>query len=579
MILEGNERAYGAELARHLMNPRDNDHVTVHSVDGFLADDLQGAFAEVEAISQATQCQNYLFSLSLNPPISASPGVEDYLDAIAATERKLGLVGQPRAIVFHEKNGRRHAHCVWSKIDAGQMNAINLAHYKRKLCDVSISLYRKHDWNMPEGFRESAQRDPQNYSRQEAGQAQRQDRDSKALKAMFRQCWASSDSRTGFEAALKEQGFLLARGDRRGFVAVDADGKIWSLSRWCGVKPKALRERLGDAQSLPSVEEVLAEGVMLPRTHKQTVDPVLEQRRVKLTRKQREERVALLKTQEQRRIEGLKTRQSRLPKGLRAAFLRITGRYQTLLREAEAVSQAALQQDRDEQQALIDAHLTARRDLHRSGISKGFNVGAAVDPQQILLSPSDDLPLSAEQLQRNPALILEHVSHKRARFDRTDVLRELAKRIDDPFALRDAADTVMRSSQLVRVKDAAGQTCFTTRDYVEAEENLHTAVRHMAASDGFGVARHNITHALVAQDRAMQYAFGGRLSDEQRDALNRVLDDRQFAAVVGLAGAGKSTLLATAMDAWHRQGITVHGCESRRQKGPRKRSDDLTVAE
>ena len=71
MILEGNERAYGAELARHLMNPRDNDHVTVHSVDGFLADDLQGAFAEVEAISQATQCQNYLFSLSLNPPISA----------------------------------------------------------------------------------------------------------------------------------------------------------------------------------------------------------------------------------------------------------------------------------------------------------------------------------------------------------------------------------------------------------------------------------------------------------------------------------------------------------------------------
>ena len=69
MILEGNERAFGDELAHHLMNPRDNDHVTVHAVEGFIADDLHGAFAEIEAIAEATQCQKYLFSLSLNPPI------------------------------------------------------------------------------------------------------------------------------------------------------------------------------------------------------------------------------------------------------------------------------------------------------------------------------------------------------------------------------------------------------------------------------------------------------------------------------------------------------------------------------
>ena len=51
MILEGNERGYGANLAIHLLNPKDNDHVTVHSVDGFCSDDLVGAFAEVEAIA------------------------------------------------------------------------------------------------------------------------------------------------------------------------------------------------------------------------------------------------------------------------------------------------------------------------------------------------------------------------------------------------------------------------------------------------------------------------------------------------------------------------------------------------
>ena len=78
MILEGNERGNGAELARHLMNARDNEHVTVHAVDGFIADDLFGAFAEAEAIAGATQCTNYLFSLSLNPPINAMVKEEEF---------------------------------------------------------------------------------------------------------------------------------------------------------------------------------------------------------------------------------------------------------------------------------------------------------------------------------------------------------------------------------------------------------------------------------------------------------------------------------------------------------------------
>ena len=144
MILEGNERGFGAELARHLLNPRDNDHVTVHAVEGFIAGDLAGAFAESEAIAQGTQCRKHLFSPSLNPPKGTKVPVEDSEDAIARIEAKLGLAGQPRAIVFHEKHSRRHAHCVWSRIDAGRMRAINMAHSKRKLMDVSIALYRDH---------------------------------------------------------------------------------------------------------------------------------------------------------------------------------------------------------------------------------------------------------------------------------------------------------------------------------------------------------------------------------------------------------------------------------------------------
>ncbi len=93
MILEGNTRGFGAELARHLLNPRDNDYVCVHAIDGFVADDLFGAFAEAEAISGATQCQKYLFSLSLNPPPDQSVSVEAFEAAIAQAEARLGLAG------------------------------------------------------------------------------------------------------------------------------------------------------------------------------------------------------------------------------------------------------------------------------------------------------------------------------------------------------------------------------------------------------------------------------------------------------------------------------------------------------
>ncbi|MEO1721551.1 MAG: AAA family ATPase [Pseudomonadota bacterium] len=562
MILEGNERGFGAELARHLLNPRDNDHVTVHAIEGFVADDLAGAFAEAEAISQATQCQKYLFSLSLNPPSDASVPVEVFEAAIAAIEAKLGLTGQPRAIVFHEKEGHRHAHCVWSRIDAERMRAINLAHYKRKLSDVSRALYLEQSWTIPEGFRDQAKRDPFNVSRQEASQAKRLKRDPKALKVLFRSCWEASDSRAAFEAALQEQGFLVARGERRGFVAVDANGKVWSLSRWCGVKPAELRARLGHEDCLPAIEVVLPRVGDLPRPQERQANPVLEQRRAALVTKQREARTALLQTQEARRVEALKAQRARLPKGLRAAFLKVTGRYEALRREAEVAAERLRQQDRAEQQALIDTHLAERRalrrDPERASTRDAFDNAASIDPRQPLVLPADDLALSRDQLVRDPARILAHLSHTKAAFSRTDVLRALAKRIDDPLTLKSAADRAMASPELIRLSGGTSPS-YTTRDYRDAEAALARAADRLAGATGTSVSRHHRDAAMRDQDARMQRAFGGQLSDEQRAALDHILDGRQLASVVGLAGAGKSTLLATAKDAWQRAGITVHG--------------------
>lgn len=562
MILEGNARGYGADLAEHLMNPRDNDHVTVHAVDGFMADYLLGAFAEVEAISEATQCSKYLFSLSLNPPENESVSIEIFEQAVADVEKKLGLAGQPRTIVFHEKEGRRHAHCVWSRIDALTLKAIELPHYKLKLGDVSRELYCRHNWEMPEGFRDKAERDPLNYSRQEAQQAKRTKRDPKKLKAMFRRCWEQSDSLASFQAALKEQGYLLARGDRRGFVAVDADGKIWSLSRWCGVSPDELRARLGQEDALPSVEDVLHQTPGLQPPKQKQPDSGFEFRRSELITRQRKERTDLLKAQEERRLSELKARHTKMPKGLRAIYLKVTGQYQEIVKEYERETKAAKVRDRHEQQALIEKHLKERRNLVRearqAGLAKAFNSRIEIDPHQVLELPADKLPFTEAKLNRNPSLILAHISKTKARFERTDVLRELVKQIDDPLILAKLADDALRSPEAVRLED--GRTpVFTTRDYQTAERTLLQTAQTLSASSGFGVAKAHVTDAIRRQNARMNRAFGGKLSEEQSAALDHILNDQQMACVVGLAGAGKSTLLKTAMDAWSKQGIKVHG--------------------
>ncbi|MGH1464114.1 MAG: AAA family ATPase [Cognatishimia sp.] len=570
MILEGNERGFGAELAHHLLNPRDNDHVAVHAIDGFIADDLFGAFAESEAISQATQCQKNLFSLSLNPPPDEVATVEAFEAAIVAVEKKLGLVGQPRAIVFHEKLGRRHAHCVWSRIDAGQMKAIKLSHYKRKLGDVSRELYRLHEWDIPDGFKDKNAHDPQNYSRQEAGQAKRARIDPKNQKAMFQKCWERSDSRSAFAAALWDEGYILARGDRRGFVAVDTNSKIWSLSRWCGVKPKELRARLGSEDTLWSIEDAISAFKELQaRPQKPRADrssPDVQHRLKALVERQRRERSNLRAEQEVRRLARLETQQAQLPTGLKAAWMRITGQYQALIAKLAEDARSAEAFDRNEHQTLITRHLAERKELDRiqtqpdilAGLTLTFDEASHPDPRQKLVLPPDDIPFTNIQLTKNPSLILDHVSYKQARFDRADVLRELAKRIQDPVALREAADVAMQSSDLIRLNNN-DTTDFTTKDYLAAENGLLACALSLTHRCGPAVQENTIAHAISQQNADMQKSFGGRLSDEQRAALQHILGSAQLSCVVGLAGSGKSTMLKTAQSAWEKQGIKVHG--------------------
>ena len=548
---------------------------------GFRADDLFGTFQEAEAVSLGKKCQQYLFSLSLNPPQTANVSVEEFEAAIADIEWRLGLTGQPRAAVFHEKNGRRHAHCVWSRIDPTAMRAINLPHFKLRLTDISRELYLQHGWDMPSGLRNHDDRNPLSFFGPEASQAKRVKRDPAALKETFKAGWAASDSRTSFAAGLWEQGFCLARGDRRGFVAVDAEGEVYSLSRWIGVKAKDLRARFGDGDDLPSVEEARALlvrdstlGVMREPTEQLALHLEEHGRKLAdLVARQREERLALEQSQESRRITEIKARHARLPMGLKAIWAGLSGQYQRLCQDLADEAEACTTRDCVETQALIERHLTERSALTREQAflqalqdfeQELFDKSEArrnptyqVGPRQRLVLPREDLPFTARQLKRQPDLILGHISDKQARFTRTDILRGLAAFIDDPVELRAASDRAMLSHELVRV--GIDEEIFATREYLAVEKQLLACAKEMAGFGGFKVNSAHFDRAITAENAKLQRCIGASLSDEQANAIHHILTPNQLSAVVGLAGAGKSTLLSVARQAWEHQGLRVHG--------------------
>lgn len=374
MILKASARANGGNLAAHLLRLDENDHVRVQELRGFAGSDLHEAFQEAQAISRGTKCQNYLFSLSLNPPQDATPTADDFTAAVDLAEKHLKLEGQPRAIVLHEKHGRMHAHCVWSRIDAATMTARPLDFYKTRLQGVSRELYLQHGWQMPHGLIDSAKRDPDNFTLVEWQQAKRLGHDPRWIKQIARDCWARSDGKAAFEKSLAEHAIFLARGGRRGFVIVDHMGEVHSLSRALDMKQREVGARLGDPAALPGVDQAKAAlaAKLVPAIQRHIKDTHVavqkmkaanELRRADLVQRQRDERRRIVERQRIQFVHETRERAARLPKGLRGLWHRLTGKYQATRRQNESEAEASRLRQKAERQALIEQQMRERRAL------------------------------------------------------------------------------------------------------------------------------------------------------------------------------------------------------------------------
>lgn len=387
-------------------------------------------------ISRSTRCKKFLYSVSLSSPQDKNVSVDVFESAIERIEHKLDFTGQPRAIVFHEKKGRRHAHVVWSRINADTMTAIDPYKDKQALQQIARELFLEHEWEVPAGLKRKEDTDPLNYSHTEHAQTKRAKRDVKELKRIFRQCWERTDTRDTFAYALKEQGFILAKGDRRGFVAVDAKEEVYSVARYVGVKAKDLRARFGSFDGLPDVERAksLFNSIDKQSSEMPNIDhdvnitsyintttnsianahapsqnsywdtqkaelqeklEALEVERVAMVDHHRNVRALLHQKQQKRRIAEIKTRSAKLPRGLKAVWFKLSGQYEVLItanKQETAISEA---RDRAERQNLIETQLSERRVLQKQiQVVETQLLGSeprflSIDPQQVLVIPPD----------------------------------------------------------------------------------------------------------------------------------------------------------------------------------------------
>lgn len=376
MILKGAQRAGAGNLSRHLLNKRDNDHVTTLELRGFVSGDLTGALQEIQAVAKATKCKQFMFALSLNPPKEAEVREAAFIAAADKAEKELGLTGQPRAIIMHEKNGRRHAHVVWSRIDGNNLKAINLPFSKNKLTALSKELYLEHGWRLPDGLKTHGGKSPLSFSREEWQQAQRQKLDPREIKAVLQDAWERSDSLKGLGNALAERGYFIAKGDRRGFVAVDVNGEVYSLSKWIGVRTKELNEKLGKPDSLEAVADVKkAIRARVTPLLKAFIDQVkskqaqerapLDEERTRLVAAQRHERAQLEAKQKARWDKETQIRSERYRKGLMGLVDVLTGRARNIRKENEVEALRGLNRDRQQRDDLALAQNRERQDLQK----------------------------------------------------------------------------------------------------------------------------------------------------------------------------------------------------------------------
>ena len=241
MVIRGNTRGNGRQLAQYLLTEGGNDQIHILDVDGranatdaYLHQTLHGMSLSAEL----TKSQKGLYHAQINPAYAEDRRMtnKDWFRGADILAHELGLSEQRRVIVLHTKKNRTHAHVVFERYD----------HQTGKVISDSFSrLAQDRARKEMERVFEHAPTPHRNQHRPE-------------LKDTLTGLWQQTETGKDFIKAVHENGYLLAEGvPRHPFMVVDENGRSFDLVRQLkGVRIKEVRQRLRDETLIPEKQAI-----------------------------------------------------------------------------------------------------------------------------------------------------------------------------------------------------------------------------------------------------------------------------------------------------------------------------------
>lgn len=258
MIIKARAGTGGQALANYLQGDK-NDHAEVLGYRNMDAASLSQAIYFMDALAKGGRCENHALHVQMRAAPNERLSSAMWEAAALAYAEAFGMQDHQAAMVLHHQpDGCTHCHLVFNRVNPETLKAADLwQNYKvhkelARTLEIDYGLQRVTN-------HKTKTRDYSNASRPETEQAKRAGRDIHDIRDRIRTAWEGSKDGQGFKEALDNEGFVLAKGDRRDFVAVDDTGHAYSIGkRTTGATAEETRAKLADLdrEAMPTLQQV-----------------------------------------------------------------------------------------------------------------------------------------------------------------------------------------------------------------------------------------------------------------------------------------------------------------------------------
>ncbi|WP_446812289.1 relaxase/mobilization nuclease domain-containing protein (plasmid) [Methylomonas sp. 2BW1-5-20] len=259
MIVKARAGKGGQSLARYLESGK-NEHAEVLEYRNMDAASLRQAIFRMDNLAERSNCENHAYHVQMRAAYGERLSAEHWQAAAERVAEAFGMEDHQAAVVLHhQQDGTTHCHLVINRVNPETMKAADLWQDRIKCKELARQM--ELDWGLRIVTSEKTQaRDHSRAGRPETEQARRTGENVHDIRDQIRHAWETTDNALDFAFALAEEGYTLAKGDRRDFVAVAENGNVYSIGkRTTGAAPAQIKDRmagLDNGLDVPTLDEV-----------------------------------------------------------------------------------------------------------------------------------------------------------------------------------------------------------------------------------------------------------------------------------------------------------------------------------